>query len=87
MMSMQTQINGPKESAQCGAHGPYVSTFWTMPIRGGSVTSWTGCPDCVREHAAAKRGYGKPRFKYAHRPSYEVVTVANGEERREEVKA
>ena len=86
MISMQGQIQGPTQATECKAHGKYASTFWTMPMpHGSSVSSWTGCPVCVREHFAAKRGYGKPRFKFAHRPSYEVVTVRNDEERREEV--
>lgn len=85
MMSLNEQMQGPKQSTECKAHGPYISTFWTMPMRGGSVSSWTGCPSCVREHAAVKRGFGKARFKFAHRPSYEVVTVTGSDERRQEV--
>jgi hypothetical protein len=86
MISMQSQLQGPQQNAECKEHGSYVSTFWTMPMpHGDGVSSWTGCPACVREHFAAKRGYGKARFKFAHRPSYEVVTIANGIEKREEV--
>lgn len=82
MISIENQMQGEKVSAQCGAHGPYISTFWTIPILRGTVTSWSGCPVCVREQVRAKRGYGKARFKYAHRPSYEVLTVIDGVETR-----
>ena len=72
------ELDGPTQAAECGAHGPYVSTYWTMPIRRGTVTSWSGCPRCILEREQAKRGYGKARFRYPHRPDYHFTTVING---------
>jgi hypothetical protein len=88
VISLQESITGPQQATECGAHGPYVSTWWTIPMPdGGKCSSWTGCPVCIREREQQKRGYGKARFRYPHRPSYDVVVITNGTEKRFEEKS
>jgi hypothetical protein len=85
MIAVSEGLDGPQQKTECKAHGAYVSTFWTLPAPRGTVSSWSGCPACVREQVIAKRGGRKASFRFAHRPSYEMVTVRDGEETRETV--
>jgi hypothetical protein len=85
MIDLSKQMHGATQEAECKEHGAYISTYWTMPMPNGSISSWTGCHVCVGEHFRAKRGYGKPRYRFPHRPDYFMTTSINGIEETKEV--